>query len=86
MNWVQFDIGCSFYLPRAGDIQMLVRKEPHSCRVLIKSRSMDYEGPFGLATFLSENTIPKDYVPFQSPSGSNTRREETGRPSGEGLI
>jgi len=65
---------------------MLVRKEPHSCRILVKSRSMDYEGPFGLATILSENKIPKNYVPFQSPSGFHTRREEDGRPSGEGLI
>ena len=25
--------------------EMLVRKEPHSCGILMKRRSMDYEGP-----------------------------------------
>jgi len=47
---------------------------------------MDYEGPFGLATFLSENIIPKNHIPSQSPSGFHTRRAESGRPSEEGLI
>lgn len=65
---------------------MLVRKEPHSRRSFVKSESMDYEGPFGLATFLVENIIPKNHVPSQSPSGFHTRREESGRPSEEGLI
>jgi hypothetical protein len=55
---------------------MLVRKEPHSCKNLMKSRSMDYEGPFAIATVFSGNKTQEDYAPFQSPFRANTKRED----------
>ncbi len=53
----------------------------------MKSRSMDYEGPLiGLAAFLCGGTAPKNHASSQSPFDLNTRREDTKRPSEEGLI
>jgi len=52
----------------------------------MQSRSMDYEGPFGLAVFLYERMSPKDHPSFQSPFDLDTRRKDAERPSEEGLI
>jgi len=52
----------------------------------MKRRSMDYDGPIGLATVLCGDIISKDHTPFQSPSNLPTRREDAERPSEEGLL
>jgi hypothetical protein len=60
---------------------MLVLKEPHSCRELFKSTSVDYDGPFRIAEVLSESMTPKDHTSFQSPFDLDTRRKDVERPS-----
>ena len=68
------------------DARMLVLKEPHSCGMLIKSKSVDYDGPFSFAVVLSESIPPKGYPLFQSPFDLDTRRKDVERPSKKGLI
>lgn len=64
-----------------------MRKEPHSCRMLIKSKSVDYEGPVCLAAcLLWKVEIRRLQTPFQSLTTHSQDVNKAARPSEEDLV